>query len=83
MIGKRLKRSQFWVINVASLKIPNPDSVEVNLRIFLLGKWNDACSTYALASCESLRFWSSRLEIFKLRQFLSLSEKDANLRKNV
>ena len=32
MIGKRLKNSQFWVINVAPLKIPNPDSVEVNLR---------------------------------------------------
>ena len=33
MIGKRLKRSQFWVINVAALKIPNPDSVEVNSRV--------------------------------------------------
>ena len=30
MIGKRC---QFWVINVAALKIPNPDSVEVNSRV--------------------------------------------------
>ena len=78
MIDKRLKSTQFFVINVASLKIPNPDSAEVNLRIsFSLGKWNDACSTYVKFS-NSDNFWAHRTKTLIWEKMCKIQNRKSN-----